>query len=103
MEHLLTMTSSTGMSEDSAKNLQESIIGDINRYIGLYRKNALKTWNPMLNEVGSDRATWMPKWGEFMADGSGAYHQYNCNNHMTASAFQKLKEGMRSRERRIDV
>ena len=51
-------------------------------------------WNMMLRGVGSDRANKMLKWGELMGMGKGsnAYNQYNCDNHITESAFEKLEE-----------
>ena len=91
-EHLFMMIQSNGTSEDLAKKMQNSIIGDITRYVGLNRNDAVKSWNLMLKGVGSDRAAKMIKWGELMGDGSNAYHQYNCDNHITESGFSKLEE-----------
>ena len=55
VEHLLTMIQSNGTSEDLAMKMQNSIIGDITRYVGLNRNDAVKSWNLMLKGVGSDR------------------------------------------------
>ena len=66
VEHLLTMIQSNGTSEDLARKMQNSIIGDITRYVGLNRNEAVKSWNVMLKGVGSDRAAKMIKWGELM-------------------------------------
>ena len=72
--------------------MQDSIIGDITRYVGLNWNDAVTSWNLMLKGVGSDRAAKMIKWGELMGESSNAYHQYNCDNHITESAFTKLDE-----------
>ena len=92
VEHLLTMVQSTGTSEDLAEKMQKQIIKDITKYTGLNREDAVTLWNMMLRGVGSDRANKMLKWGNLMGQGSKAYNQYNCDNHITESAFEKLEE-----------
>ena len=92
VELFLTMVESTGTSAKLRDKLMQQIHDDLKKYGGLHEKDALQTWRDKFRGVGSDRAAKMLLWGKLMGESIEAYHQFNCDNHITEGAYQKLQE-----------
>ena len=92
VELFLTMVESTGTSKKLHDKLMKQILDDLKKYAGLNEKDALQTWRDRFRGVGSDRAAKMLLWGKLMGELIDAYHQFNCDNHITEGAYKKLQE-----------
>ena len=90
-EFLFICVESTGTSEKLQEAVEEAFVKDIVKFTGLMRDDALTIFKEKLKGTGSDRASKMLKFAKLIG-AENAFAQYNCDNHITESAWSKVED-----------
>ena len=91
---VVTIAESTGTSEVMKKKATEVLKGEFEEHTNLNNEEFETLFRKKNKGSGSDRARKMLKYARLMYEEDGcASIQYNCDNHISESAYEKLQEG----------